>query len=283
MLENFVDSRKIQRPIQCVLRRFTETRKAFPVQLSSVKKTRWSLTCQASPLVILGLVFWSSLWPRCGFEPEPDGAASGPLIITERQAATDAVPNRCEFFFSLHLIHPRTPVSRQGRIFRNGQPLAFIDWLAASIRGTPLPDFRKLNEIGSHRVPLDVSHHRQQVSVGLDRKRLETPLIQVPGTAGFVVRMPTHRVHHSQPPEELAHLIAGFGPDNKMPVVGHCHHGINWQRHNLPRLCDSTHERGIVFRVFKNRQSSHRSIQNVERFTCWTISFCACHERSLTR
>lgn len=32
------------------------------------------------------------------------------------------------------------------------------------------------------------------MSVGLDRKRLETPLIQVPGAAGFVVSMPTLRM-----------------------------------------------------------------------------------------
>ena len=54
---------------------------------------------------------------------------------------------------------------------------------------------------------LSVPHHRQQMSVGLDRKRLETPLIQVPRPAGFVASVPTHRVHDSEATEELADLI----------------------------------------------------------------------------
>ncbi len=132
---------------------------------------------------------------------------------------------------------------------------------------TPLPVFRKLNEVGSHGIPFDVSHHRQQMSVGLDRKRFETPLIQMSGTAGLAMSVPTHRVHNRQATEELAHLIAGFRSDDKVPVIGHRHHGINWQRHDFPCLCDHMHERSVVFRLFKNRQPSHRSVQNVEHFT----------------
>jgi hypothetical protein len=38
MLENFVESRRIPRPIQRVLRRFTETRKAFPRRIRVIHK-----------------------------------------------------------------------------------------------------------------------------------------------------------------------------------------------------------------------------------------------------
>ena len=148
---------------------------------------------------------------------------------------------------------------------------------------TPLPVFRKLNEVGSHGIPFDVSHHRQQMSVGLDRKRFETPLIQMSGTAGLAMSVPTHRVHNRQATEELAHLIAGFRSDDKVPVIGHRHHGINWQRHYFPCLCDHMHERGVVFRLFKNRQPSHRPVENVEHFTCRTIAFRTCHRQNLIR
>ena len=35
--------------------------------------------------------------------------------------------------------------------------------------------------------------------------------------------------------EKLTHLIAGLGPDHKVPVIAHCHHGINRQKHDFPR------------------------------------------------
>ncbi len=108
--------------------------------------------------------------------------------------------------------------------------MAFADWLAASIGGTPLPVFCRLNEIDSHRIPFDVSQHRQQVSVGLDWKRFETPLIQVPGPAGFVVSMPAHRVHHCQPPEELAHRITGFRPGRLRSLTRQRHVRVPCQR-----------------------------------------------------
>ena len=57
------------------------------------------------------------------------------------------------------------------------------------------------------------------MSVGLDRKRLETPLIQVPRPAGCVVSVPTHRVHDIQATEELADVIAGFRLDDEGPVT----------------------------------------------------------------
>lgn len=122
------------------------------------------------------------------------------------------MPKRCKFCLGLHLVHSRTPVSRQWWTIRNGQPAAFVGTLAASVRGAPLPVFRKLGKFGSLWILFDISPHRQLMSVRLDRLRLETPLIQVPCPAGFVMSVPTHREHHSQPTEEFADLIAGFRP-----------------------------------------------------------------------
>jgi|GEM_PF-6017564 len=148
--------------------------------------------------------------------------------------------------------------------------------------GTPLPVFRKLNEICTHWISLHVPHHRQQIPVRLNRKRFETPLIQMPRATRFVVSMPTHSMHHSEATEKLTHLIVGLGPDNKVPVIRHCHHRINRQPHGFPRFFHNSHERSVIFRLFKDREPSHRSIQNVEDFTCRTNAFRAWHHRSLT-
>ena len=120
------------------------------------------------------------------------------------------------------------------------------------------------------------------MTVRLDGKRLEASLIEMPGAAGFVVGMPTHRVHDRQPTEKLTHLIREFGPHDKMPVIRHRHHRINRQGNDLPCLIEHPHERGIVFRLLEYRQSRHRSIENVEDFSSRTNAFCARHLPSLT-
>ena len=86
----------------------------------------------------------------------------------------------------------------------------------------------------------------------------------------LVVSVPTHDVHHCEATKKLTHLIAGFGPHHKLPVIGHSHHRINWYRDDFPRFSHNTDERGKVFRLFKNREPSHCSIQNAEDFTCRT-------------
>lgn len=89
-----------------------------------------------------GLFYRPSPWSSGRFEPRTNDTASRPLIITERQSTTGAVPQRCGFTFCLHLIHSRTPVSWQRRIIRNRQPESFIARLAASLSGTPMPVIR---------------------------------------------------------------------------------------------------------------------------------------------
>ena len=229
-----------------------------------------------------GLFLWSSSGACCGFETKANGTAPGPLVITKRHAALDAAAKRVQLFLRLNFIHPGTPVPRQRWIIGNCQPAAFVCTLEASISRTPLPVFRKLNQICTHWISLHVPHHRQQVPVCLDGKRFEASLIKMSRATGCVMSMPTHRVHYGEATEELADLIAGFGPDYEMPVIGHCHHGINRQRHDFPRFLHNTHERGIIFRLFKNREPSHRSIQNVENFTSRTNAFRACHAGTLT-
>jgi hypothetical protein len=44
---------------------------------------------------------------------------------------------------------------------------------------TPTPVLRTIHNTSGHRVPLDVATHRQKVLIFLNRKALETPLIEM--------------------------------------------------------------------------------------------------------
>ena len=118
--------------------------------------------------------------------------------------------------------------------------------------------------------------------VRLDGKRFEASLIEMSGAACLVVGMPTHRVHDRQPTEKLTHLIRGFGPHDKMPVIRHRHHRINRQGNDLPCLIEHSREGGIIFRLLEDRQSCHRSIENVEDFSRRTNALGTRHRQSLT-
>jgi hypothetical protein len=57
------------------------------------------------------------------------------------------------------------------------------------------------------------------VIVALNRKTLETPLIEVSITHGPVRNAPPYCVRVRQPPEEIRQLTVLFRPDNKVPVI----------------------------------------------------------------
>ena len=103
----------------------------------------------------IGVVFFGGLLGRVVVSrPSANGTASGPIVITKRQATFHTGAKWVQFCFSLHLVHSRTPVSRQRGIIGNCQPAAFVSTLEASIRGTPLPIFSEFNEICTNWVSL---------------------------------------------------------------------------------------------------------------------------------
>ena len=118
--------------------------------------------------------------------------------------------------------------------------------------------------------------------VALDWKRLEAPLIQMAGAAGFVMRVPAHRMRDRQPSKELAHLIVVRRPHHEMPMIGHRDHGINRQRHQLPRLVEDVHKRPIIIRLLEDRHPCHGSIEYVKDFPRRTDAFGSWHVDMLT-
>src|SRR5262249_9953478 len=69
------------------------------------------------------------------------------------------------------------------------------------------------------RIALDVSQHRQQVVVLLDRKGLETPLPHM--AARGVVFVITANVSREQPLHPAAQIAVFVRPQDQMEVVGH--------------------------------------------------------------
>ena len=68
------------------------------------------------------------------------------------------------------------------------------------------PVFCSLTQTGSQRIPLDISHHVQQVLILLNGKRLEAALVEVAGSLGAVMGVPPHGVRVRQPAEEVREL-----------------------------------------------------------------------------
>ena len=59
------------------------------------------------------------------------------------------------------------------------------------------------------------------MTIFLNRKGLESPLVEMPRSFGVVVSVPTHCVGMRQPPKEIGYLILVLRFDNKMPMIGH--------------------------------------------------------------
>jgi hypothetical protein len=115
-----------------------------------------------------------------------------------------------------------------------GEPLSrAFDWprrqnirtsylgMTATPKTTPSPVFCLLAQIGSKRVPFHISKHAKQVIFLFDRKRLKAALVQMTGSFGVMVRMPSHCMGVGQPAKKSRHLIFVLGAYNEVPVIGH--------------------------------------------------------------
>ena len=92
---------------------------------------------------------------------------------------------------------------------------------------SPGPLLGLLDQARAEGVAFDVSHHRRQMFVAGDWKRLESSLIDVAHACGAVMGAPALRMGDGEPAEELRDLLmfAAFRPDNEAPMVAHRHIG----------------------------------------------------------
>ena len=93
--------------------------------------------------------------------------------------------------------------------------------------------------------------------VGLDGKGFESALVEVTGSAGAVMRMPTHAVRDGKPLKELANFLVGLWPDHEVPMIGHHRKIENPQPNTLLGLFDDSFKRFVVTLFLEQRQASH--------------------------
>jgi hypothetical protein len=78
--------------------------------------------------------------------------------------------------------------------------------------------------VSTQGVSFRVPHDSQKVFRILNRKRFESPLVQVTRSLSFVMEMPSHGRHRGQSLEKLADLALSRGTNYKMPMIRH--HGL---------------------------------------------------------
>ena len=69
-------------------------------------------------------------------------------------------------------------------------------------------------------VPFNITNH-QKVFIVLNRKALESPLIDVPMIGSVITGVIANGVSRRDPPQEIAHRTVPVRPQNELPMIGH--------------------------------------------------------------
>ena len=146
---------------------------------------------------------------------------------------------------------------------------------------TPTPVFRSLHQIGSQSIAFDVPAQGEKMIIILHRKRLESPLIKVPGTRRFTMSVPSLRVSQRQPADKPRQLIIFLRPHDQMPVISH--QAIGQQPCSRPshRFLKHGFECDEIFILRKDRAPRVRTVQNMINPTTWSCSFWSSHHTTI--
>lgn len=156
----------------------------------------------------------------------------------------------------------RGQVNGRRRNGPGGEPAAMARMPAMPEPG-PAPVLGSFNQVGPQRVSLDVAADRQEVLVGIDRKRLESSLVERPRAERPMDMVPAHRVRHGQPMHEPRKVAIGLWPEHEMPVVWHqaeCQQPHRGQRAGTQQ---EVLEGRIVGGVMKDRRSTDGAVEHV--------------------
>jgi hypothetical protein len=134
-------------------------------------------------------------------------------------------------------------------------------------------------EICPQGVSFYIADHRKEVTILLNRKRFEPPLIKMPGSHGLVTRVPTHGVRVGQPPKKARYLIIVNGPHHKVPVVRHHAVGENRKRFAQQGFSQHFRERFVVARALEQWESGNRAVEHVVAGSRRTETWSARHLR----
>ena len=216
------------------------------------------------------------------FELKSNGGLGNEQVASIRLSLLQAFSNGLFFGFALRSIHHRNP----GPWLWNWPLTEQLTRFCASRRSAPqasvFPVFRTCTQIGTQRISFNVSQHGQQVLVPFNRECLKATLIQMPRSFGVVVSMPTHRMRVCQPAEEFGELRVGLRLYYEMPMIGHDNIRINGKRNTAIRQSKYAVKGFIVTFLFKQGQSSNRSIDYMKASSRGAVSWSSWHQHTLS-
>ena len=228
----------------------------------------------------------SSIHPR----DDPDDAAwvavqaarrsARPVGIAVRRTSTDAPPDGLEFgvdFWAIDLVGPverfgKRPLSQPRRTLTRHAPL----------EATPDPVFRTIDQPRPQCITLHVPCHCVEMAVRLDRKRLETALIQMSVAHGSFGPLPALGVSVGHPLHESRQVAVTSRPKQEVPVVGHPTERADANRRQAYAYLDNPLEGGVVLVLIEDLHPAHAPIQDVEDHTSRRYSCSSRHAQILS-
>ena len=149
--------------------------------------------------------------------------------------------------------------------------------LMPSEQAAPLPLFGSRDQIRPQGISFHRPTDRQKVLVVLDRKRFESPLVQVLPTRRLTVSMPSLRVRQCQPADKFRQLAVFFGPDDEVPVISHHTRGKQPNPASINGFFEDSFKRLTVLRRQKDRRPRMSAIENVVNPTTRSSPFWSSH------
>ena len=137
---------------------------------------------------------WSSAGSSRDFQAKSPCRLGEPGIVSERAATVEAALDRGKLFIRLRRIHMLHPSRRSSYRPTRQQRFLFRCSAMPAVEAAPPPLFGMQDEIRPQRVSFHVSADRQKMLIVLDRKGLETSLVQMPQSRRLSMSMPALRM-----------------------------------------------------------------------------------------
>ena len=112
-------------------------------------------------------------------------------------------------------------------------------------------------QVGPQRVAFHVPRHGQEMLVLLHRKRLVTPLVDMPQAHIVPILLPPLHVGDGQALHEPCQIAITLGPKEYMPMAGHQTVRAHPHRRFLQRLFQHPLERLVISRLLEHLHAQH--------------------------
>ena len=143
----------------------------------------------------------------------------------------------------------------------------------------PPPILRPTNQIRSQGVPFDVAAHGEKMVFGLNRERLEPPLIHVAGTAAVTMGVPTLRVRERKPSNKTRKFPVRVRLDHEVPMIRHQTPGQKVGGVAIDRLLENSLQCLVVGVRLENGHARIATVEDVVHQSAIRCSLWPTHAR----